>query len=53
MPLSAKYTEAFPDAQTMMESAYQAIVNDKADVEKTLQTTAEQLQNSTGIEMAK
>ena len=53
MPLSAKYTESFPEAQTLMESAYQAIVNDKADVEKTLQSTAEQLQNSTGVEMAK
>ena len=42
-----------PEAQTLMESAYQAIVNDKADVEKTLQSTAEQLQNSTGVEMAK
>ena len=52
MPLSAKYTESFPEAQTLMESAYQAIVNDKADVEKTLQSTAEQLKNSTGVDIA-
>gem|GEM_PF-1563441 len=43
MPTAAKYTEIFPDTQTYMESAYQAIVNEKADPEQILKYTAQQL----------
>ena len=52
MPLVAKYTEAFPDAQTMMESAYQDLVNNNADPAKTMENVAKELNNSTGIEIA-
>lgn len=52
MPLAAKYTEIFPDTQTYMESAYQAIVNEKADPEQILKYTAQQLKNSTGVDIA-
>ena len=53
MPLSAKYTEIFPEASALMESAYQDIVNNNADVAKTLENVAKELNNSTGIEIAK
>ena len=53
MPLVAKYTEAFPDVQILMESAYQDIVNNNADAAKTLENVAKELNNSTGIEIAK
>ncbi|MBW5409390.1 ABC transporter substrate-binding protein, partial [Brachyspira hampsonii] len=53
MPLVAKYTEAFPDAQTLMESAYQDLVNNNADPAKTMENVAKELNNSTGIEIAK
>lgn len=52
MPTAAKYTEIFPDTQTYMESAYQAIVNEKADPEQILKYTAQQLKNSTGVDIA-
>lgn len=52
MPLAAKYTEISPDTQTYMESAYQAIVNEKADPEQVLKYTAQQLKNSTGVDIA-
>lgn len=52
MPLAAKYTEIFPDTQILMESAYQAIVNDKTDPEQILKYTAQQLKNNTGVDIA-
>lgn len=53
MPLVAKYSEFTSEAQTLMESAYQAIVNDMADPEKILKDTAEQLKNNSGLELSK
>ena len=52
MPQNAKYTESFPEAILLMESTYQAIINDKLDPEKAMKNAAEQLKNSTGIEIS-
>ena len=53
MTLNAKYTIAYPEARALLETAYQAIVNDKADPEKTMNDAAEQLKNTSGLEIAK
>ena len=53
MTLNAKYTMIYPEARALLETSYQAIVNDQADPEKTMNDAAEQLKNSTGVEISK
>ena len=52
MPTSVQYTEIFHETVTIMESAYQEIVNNNTDPKKVLEDAAKQLQNSTGVEIA-